>query len=91
MRTPTAEDIRSAEEDRFIESLALAVLDEGLREEGPTYAYTDGGRLWLGVLGLNPEVLVESMENVDTSVMAVAKPKQPVPPDWWEAFFPGTR
>ena len=44
------------------EALAAVVVRGGLKAQGAAYARTQGGRWWLGVMGLAPEVVAEKWE-----------------------------
>lgn len=41
------------------ETLATAVVQSGLKYEGPNYALSQGGRWWLSIMGLDPEGVAE--------------------------------
>lgn len=54
-RDPDAEASLAAAQDSYVERIAVAVLRAAFSEEGPSYAYTEGGRLWLAIAGLDPD------------------------------------
>lgn len=56
MRDPDDEALLAAAQSDYITRLAVVVLRNAFEEEGPDYAYTDGGEFWLSVVGVAPDV-----------------------------------
>lgn len=46
------------------EELAIAVINQGVQEEGRAYLSSPGGQWWLNTLNLEPEIFLEKYANL---------------------------